>query len=489
MKRPILYLLLLLISALFISGCEFFYPRQSETIELTYDGSYRINPVFWEYYHLLGGEKLFGPAITNIFTLEGKKMQYLENGLLVYDPQDKNDAYGFSNLGEQLNIYEPPDTTGGIQDFLMINGYRIHPAFVEIYRQLGSRAVGAPLTNPQENYAQNRIEQHFQNLGFYVKLDDPNAEVHLLAYGRAVCGPLCLFEGGIENAVITTSSLKEPFAEVINRLGVSTTGALVGGPFIAPDGFEEVIFEHLALYNYHGYITARPVVLLLGYDPQLLVEPLDLPAVVFIVVDGNLGHNVLIQFDDFINQIGGYEVSGMPVSEVFEFDHEHGVIRQCFTNMCLDYYIQEQEAQVRPASLGTEYKNALYPNLNISSEDSATPTEAPSFTPRNSAQNIFQINAWESSPLVSSHEPQTLYASVFFDGTPQVDQQLTLTIFIPDAPPQTVFMPVTGSDGKTAIALAPVATSNGSLIIYEICLPLSAGVSECARESYMIWGN
>jgi len=487
MKRSILYLLLLLISALFISGCDPFFSYQSEPIEITNDGSYRINPLFWEYYHLQGGEKLFGPAITNVFSLEGKKMQYVENGLLVYNPQSK--SFSLSNLGEQLSIYEPPEKIPGIQTSFTINGYQIHSAFIELYRQLGPDVVGAPLTNPYKNLAQNRFEQHFQNLGLYFNLDNPNYEVHLLAYGRAVCGSLCLYEGGIENAIITTSSLKEPFAGVINQLGVSTTGALVGGPFIASDGFEEVIFEHMALYNYHGYIMVRPVVLLLGYDPQPLVEPINLPAVVFVVIDGNLGHNVLVQFDNFINQMGGYEISGMPVSEVFEFDHEHGVIRQCFTNMCLDYFIQEQEARVRPASLGTEYKNVLYPNLNIDSEGDTTDAEATSFTPRNSAQNIFQINAWESSPLVSSAEPQTLYASILFNGTPQAGQQLTLTIYIPDAPPQTVFMPVTGSDGKTAIALAPVATSNGSLIVYEICLPLSEGVSECARESYLIWGN
>jgi hypothetical protein len=155
--------------------------------------------------------------------------------------------------------------------------------------------------------------------------------------------------------------------------------------------------------------------------------------------------------------------------------------------MCLDYYLHEQEAPVRPAGLGTEYKNTFYPNLSITSEDAAT--EVTSLTPRNPTQNIFQINAWEASPLVSSYEPQTLYASVMFNGTPQAGQQLALTIFVPDAPPQTVFMPATGADGKTAIALAPVATSNGSLIIYEVCLPLSEGVSECARESFMIWGN
>jgi hypothetical protein len=416
-------------------------------------------------------------------------MQYVENGLLVYDPQNKEQPFSFSDLGEQLNIYEPPVITTEPQEDLVINGYRIHPVFVDLYLQLGSHVVGAPLTNPQENVAQNRIEQHFQNLGFYYRLDDLDKKVRLLAYGRAVCGGLCPYKGNIDSAFITTSSLSEPFESLRKRLGVSVTGPLVAGPFTATDGFEEVIFEHMVLYSNNGYVAARPLVLSLGYLPQPLVEPLDLPVVVFIVVEGNLGHNVLVAFNDYIIQNGGYELSGMPVSEVFEFNHELGVIRQCFTNLCLDYFPNEQEAQVRPANLGTEYKNSFYPNMDIVSVDGKSPDEAPSLSPRNSAQNIFQLNIWESSPLVLSSEPQTLYASVFFNDTPQAGQQLTLTIYVPDAPPQTVFMPATNTDGQTAIALAPVATSNGTLIIYEICMDLAEGISQCEQESFLIWGH
>jgi hypothetical protein len=126
MRRQILSLLMLLIPVLLISACGYYQPEVGQTVEPTQEGAYRINPVFWEYYHLMGGEELFGPAITNIFTYEGKKMQYVENGLLVYDPQGKWNQYSFSNLGEELGIYEPPEVVGGLRGDLIINDYLIH---------------------------------------------------------------------------------------------------------------------------------------------------------------------------------------------------------------------------------------------------------------------------------------------------------------------------------------------------------------------------
>jgi hypothetical protein len=488
MRRQILSLLILLIAIMLISACGYYQPEADRVSESTQEGAYRINPVFWEYYHLMGGEEVFGPAITNIFTYEGKKMQYVENGLLVYDPQEKWNQYSFSNLGEELGIYEPPKEVAGLAGDLIINGYLIHPAFIDLYRRLGPDVVGAPLTNPQENYTQGRIEQHFQNFGFYFRMDDPEQEVHLLAYGRAVCGSLCQFKGSIDNAIHAMSQLSEPFSGFVKRLGSSATGSLVGGPYLGEDGNEEVILENMVVYNDRGYVAPRPLVLLLGYTPQPPTEAIDNAVVVFIAVEGALGHNVLVHFDDYIIHHGGYEISGMPVSEIYEFNHEKGIIRQCFTNLCLDYYSQEPEGQVRPAQLGIEYKNMFHPELTAVAEETI-PQGGTTFTPRKSAQNLFQLKVWESSPLISSSEAQVIAAGVFFNGAPQAGQQMTLTVNIPDAAPITVSMPPTGEDGHTTIALAPVAKTNGTLITYEVCLNFSEGTSQCVQESFLIWGN
>jgi len=436
----------------------------------------------------MGGEELFGPAITNIFTYEGEKMQYVENGLLVYDPQEKWNQYSFSNLGEELGIYEPPEVVEGLRGDLIINDYLIHPAFIDLYRKLGPDVVGAPLTNPRENYTQGRVEQHFQNLGFYFQLDDPEQEAHLLAYGRAVCGSLCQFKGSLDNAIQSKTELSEPFSGFLKRLGSAATGSVVGGPYLGEDGNEEVIFEHMVVYDDLGYVALRPLVLQLGYIPQPLVEAIDNGIVVFIPVEGTLGHNVLVYFDDYIIHHGGYEISGMPVSEIYEFNHEQGIIRQCFTNLCLDYYSQESEVPVRPAQLGIDYKNMFHPEVTVVAEET-TSQDGTTFIPRKSTQNLFQLKVWESSPLISSSEAQVISAGVFFNETPQAGQQLTLTVNIPGAEPITVSMPLTGEDGRTTIALAPVATSNGTLITYEVCLNLSEEANQCVDESFLIWGN
>jgi hypothetical protein len=488
MRRQILSLLILIIPVLLISACGYYQPEVGQAVKPAQEGEYRINPVFWEFYNLMGGEELFGPAITNIFTYEGKKMQYVENGLLVYDPQEKWDQYSLSNLGEELGIYEPPAEVEGLRGDLIINDYLIHPAFIDLYRRLGPDIVGAPLTNPRENYTQGRVEEYFQNLGFYFQLDDPEQEAHLLAYGRAVCGSLCQFKGSLDNAIQTKTQLSEPFSSFLKRVGSTVTGSLVGGPYLSEDGNEEVIFENMVVYNDHGYVALRPLVLQMGYIPQPLVEAIDNSIVVFIPVEGTLGHNVLVYFNNYIIQHMGYEISGIPVSEIYEFNHEQEVIRQCFTNMCLDYYSQESEVPVRPAQLGIDYKNVFHPELTVVSEETIS-QNGTTFIPRKSIPNLFQLKVWESAPLISSSEAQVISASVFFNEIPQAGQQMTLTVNIPDTEPITVSMPPTGEDGHTTISLAPMATSNGTLVTYEVCLDLSEGEKQCVDDSFLIWGN
>jgi hypothetical protein len=215
---------------------------------------------------------------------------------------------------------------------------------------------------------------------------------------------------------------------------------------------------------------------------------IDNTMVVFIAVEGSLGHNVLVPFNEYIIHHGGYEISGMPVSEIYEINREQGIIRQCFTNLCLDYYGQEPESQVRPAQLGIEYKSRFHPELAISVEEISS-QDRTTFTSRKSTQDIFQIKVWESHPLISSSESQVITASVFFNGTPQEDQQMTLNVDIPDSPVIAVSMPPTAEDGHTTVSLAPIAMTNGTLITYEVCLELSEGAIQCVDESFLIWGN
>ena len=487
MKRKLIYIAILIIPALLISACGSDVPPSAEP---TPNGAYRIDPIFWEFYNQKGGEELLGPAITTLFTNQRNKMQYLENGLIVLDPNKKEeDQYYFAPLGEELKFFEPPNLEMAQQGGLLINGYQIHPDLVNLYIQLDPEIVGAPLTNPQINYTQNRVEQHFQNLGLYFRLDDPAKEVHLLAYGLAVCDHSCQLKGDLDSAILTKNTLSGSFQEFQNLVGASATGKLIGGPFVNDDGRDEVIFEHMVVYEENGKETPKPILQLLGYEPHPLVTPLNLPIMVFYYIEEGWGHNVLIYFDDFIMKSGGYEVSGPPITELIELDKAEGIIRQCFTNYCLDYYTNETDAQVRPVPLGIDYKNAFYPYLLLDSSGDTRTLEGQATPSPNNPQDIFQIMVWESNPLLTSADPQKISASVFFNGNPQINQQLILYIHIPHAPVQAIGFPVTTYSGLSSITLSPIVAANGTLVTYDVCLNLPEGDIQCESDNFLIWGN
>jgi hypothetical protein len=96
---------------------------------------------------------------------------------------------------------------------------------------------------------------------------------------------------------------------------------------------------------------------------------------------------------------------------------------------------------------------------------------------------------WESSPLISSSDSQTIYASVSLNGMPQAHQQLTLTISIPNALPHSIDFPETTDTGQTALTLTPIVVPNGTLISLLICLNLPEGASQCISSTFLIWGN
>jgi hypothetical protein len=91
--------------------------------------------------------------------------------------------------------------------------------------------------------------------------------------------------------------------------------------------------------------------------------------------------------------------------------------------------------------------------------------------------------------LLTSADSQTISASVFFNGNPQINQQLTLYIHIPNAPSQAIEFPVTTESGLSTITLAPIEVPIGTLVTYEVCLDLPEGDIQCASENFLIWGN
>lgn len=481
MRRTVLLSISILIVALAVTACgRVNAPLTSPTPY----GAYEIDPIFWSYFRRKGGVEEFGPVLTTLFSnSSGEKLQYLESGLLVYDPSENR--FYFAPLGLELKLGEPPESGVSRPGDLIINGYRVHPGLSGYYLDLGRDLVGAPISNPHYNYAKNRLEQHFENLGLYYQLDDPERIPHLLSYGLLACSS-CQTYPSSESARIQQPITDGLFLNYIHSNGIPTDllGDIVHGPALRIDGTTEMIFEHLALLGRDGYIIIQPIPQELGYSNGELFAEIDNPMVEFIPIQDNYGHNVLIEFHNFIQVNGGYAVSGLPTTELYPLNLETEVIRQCFTNCCLDFYPNAIEAKVRPAQLGNEY---FLRNNHIYVPTSHVDAPIDSISPRASVP--FTLHVWESTSAINSKTPQTISAMVFSQGVPQPNQNLELYIAMPDGGQKLYYLPITNENGRTGITIEPISGENGSLIQYQVCLGIEGQESICAKHSFMIWGN
>jgi hypothetical protein len=479
MRRILILSILILIVAVVATACGSF--NASPPSGNPY-GPYEIDPIFWSFFNRKGGVEVFGQVVSTLHTNSaGEKLQYLESGLLVYNPTENR--FYLSPLGLDLKLGEPTNAEMIESDDLVINGYRIHPGLSDHYLDLGRELVGAPISNPHYNYAKNRLEQHFENLGLYYKLDDPERAPHLLAYGLLHC-PNC--PGEIGSNTVTKPVEDLFFLNFIYTMNVprDLLGDLVKGPALRIDGSTEMIFEHMALLAKDGYITIQQIPADLGYSSAQLFAQIENPRLLFIPLGENQGHNVLYEFHNFILENGGYEVSGAPTTEIFTLNLETSVVRQCFTNYCLDFLPEAFEAQVRPAQLGGEYVTLHKDDFILSPEDEAPDT---STSPRTPAP--FTLHVWESHNTLNSFTPQTISATVFSHGVAQPNQNLELFIIRSDGTQQLYYLSTTNENGETGITIPPINGENGELVQYKICLPIDGREPICVKESFMIWGN
>lgn len=484
MKRVTLTVLILLWSALLASACGSVDAAPQDKAPA---GAYKVDAFFWDFYVAHGGEKVFGPAITSIFTFQGKKMQYLENGLMVYGPHGGEIRYHFASLGLELNLVQQSTPVEDDEGGLYIGPYFVPADFLPLYEQLGAAITGPPISNPTPNYSYNRIEQHFQNLGLYYRLDDPDKEVRLLEYGLAVCGSSCRMPPDLESAVANLPVIKGYFVIEMENLSAEVTGNPVTTPFTAQDGRQEVIFENLVMFAEGTNVNRRALPELVGYPPAAPINQIPDSRLIFIPINGELGHNVLLLFHEWITHNGGYTVTGMPTTEVFAVNPETGLIRQCFSFMCLDYYPASEDQSVRPAALGYEYQSRYYPQTQTGvSPQSNNPSPGQA---RGIPQSIYQLQVWARKSFIQSTQPQTIYATLLLNGSPVPGLTPTLSFSVDDGPSQAIPFPATNQNGQTEIALAPIAAANGSLVSYEVCISLPDGGSQCAQDSFLIWAN
>jgi hypothetical protein len=416
-----------------------------------------VDARFSYFYDLSGGEEVLGLPISPKFTRNSREYQYTAAALMIYDPQAAGDqSYQLSPIGVEIGIAEPPQNPG------VPGRHEIFPGFQGIYEQLGgAKVLGLPLTGVRYNPKRGGIEQYFENLGFYQLDSDPLHKIRLIAYGAWMCGDACAYEPAVEASVMLSSIVNTPFAQAVQRLSPQFTGQPLTEPYTASDGVMEQIYENVVIVaasELPGGIALRPVTAMLG-----------------VKITSDYDFDIPDIFGEYLNQHSGLELSGPPVT-AFERQGDN-ISRQCFQNLCLDYYPgSPEELQVRPVALGYLYKSNYY-HLDESAPDIS-----------DSAQQI-TIKTWEGYPIVSPDESQVIGAAVYNDYQPMEHIELALTVFMPNGSGTVHEFTSTGDNGKAFFELAPISAPHGTSIQYSVCIANDKYSELCVDGDFLIWGN
>ena len=222
-----------------------------------------------------------------------------------------------------------------------------------------------------------------------------------------------------------------------------------------------------------GGIALRPLPYYLEIRPDP-PSPAGQDAGKFIAVDGNQGFNVPDHIDEYIERNNGYDFNGNPINNYDQISND--LFRQCFENLCLDYRPSNSDGmQIRPMPLGRRYKQQYV----------SEPTN-------NGGKNSFDavtLTVWEQYPVINSTDVQEIYVMVLDSGNPLKNIDLELQVTKPDGSQHSQPFPPTDNDGQSYLEIVPIGVSNGTLIVYQVCLANIPQSSECVFDDYLIWGN
>jgi hypothetical protein len=487
-KRFFLISTIIIFTSLILQGCNMPMPAAPPAPP---DDSYTITPMLREFYSDLNGGRYLGPAISTDFEVEGSTCQYTTNVLLCMNPveTDPNKRFFLASLGRKMGITEPPNPSIEPNSPFVINGYHIYPAFMAVYDDLrGDIHIGPPLTNVKYNQEAGRIEQYFQNAGFYIRLDDPDARVELLPYGRYIC-KTCTGAKQQQPTLAVPRSTTEPsiaFSNSLDRLGgTEIFGKPLSQPYTAPDGNLEQVYEKVAVYatqEHPDIIHFRPLAVILGMHseaprPQQFSRPDNM---IFYPTQGELGYHVPVMFDSYILMHGGTDYSGQPISDpIWDMQDNEKVARQCFANYCLDYYPNAPAAaNIRLAPLGSRY---------LQQQGSAP---APGTVIPQAVAPALQLLVSELLPQPTSHDNQVLTVVVFqqANSQPAPNIEVIATLTTPTGTQHSFYSAPTNEAGTTTMVIPPLpGIKHGDMITYQVCLAATAGQPACQFESYLIW--
>ena len=468
-----------LIAGLLLTACGSGSSNASQT-------TYQISPTFRELYEKLGGEDVLGAAISKTFTRDSFECQYTVNVLICVNPQATDSSrLFFYPLANAMNIREDPSQSPAQPGSAVVDGYTIYDEFISLYTQLGAQFTGKPLTQAHINYSQQRIEQYFENVGFYRKFSDPAGSVHMLAYGAYSCLDKCNYTPLVDASILNSSraSVDQPLLAGLSEIAdTSILGAPLTQPYIASDGMEEQVYTNAVVYapaNDLSSARLRPVSKLLNIPgtepgPQKYTSR---DGMVFYSTKGNKGYHVPLVFDEFIAAHGGRDFSGNPIDEVYQYSDS--VFRQCFENYCLDYDSSTSNSnKIRLAPLGVQYVQQI------------TEAGASTAAPVNlSAANLVLNVAKMSRQIPAGGEQQIqILVTQKESQQPAPNLKAILSIKMPDGSFYTAEFPATGVDGRSALNIPAMKNvPNGTILEYSVCVKGTDGIQVCVTDSYLIW--
>jgi hypothetical protein len=438
-------------------------------------GTFPVDPLFHDFYEGMGGEETLGPAISPAKFTDSRIEQFTENSLLVYDAQQPlSSRFKLGALGIVLGVGEGGGLGDLKKDGRLINGFQVAGDFLVAYEALGgARFVGRPISETVYNTGKQRFEQYFENLGFFQL--EGQGKVHLLPYGAYACDRNCRNLQAVAAIPGRGHILPESFLHRTLELGLQLAGKPLTGLHNAGDGMLEVIFENLVLVagrDSRDQVELRPIAELLGKYTQPPVEPKSTALNTFVEIEAGLGYNVPNFFIEFLQSIGGLQVSGQPISEVYS--PEPGIYVQCYANLCLQFDLNaEQDQRLSPLLLGVEYKLREY-------------EVGRDFYACQALENI-EIKVWEGETYVAPGEPQEIHVAIFEDGKPLENYEPLLIATMPDGSQRKAYLQPSDQSGRSAIKLAPIEAPNGTLIAYQVCVFGIDQSQTCVGDNYLIW--
>jgi hypothetical protein len=434
-------------------------------------GTFEVDDQLREFYVEKGGAAVFGPAITEVTTQDYLRCQLMENARICVNTNLRGSGkYSLSPLGRQLGI--PLNNA--------VDASHIFSGFMPMINQLGSENAGQPLDVVHYNYNQGRVEQYFEKVGFAIYFNEPAGTVHLLPYGDLVCGASCSFESSMEFSPII-DLYGSPFTNALQYLGgESLAGVALTPTYQASDGYLEQVFTNIVVFasaENPDTIQLRNVPAIIGVMPSAPgSQQYDVTDnMVFIAVEGELGYHVPLPLDTYLSMHGGLEIFGNPISEITLLQ-DQGIYRQCFQNLCLDYYPSASEAyKVLPASLGQAYLNVVKPVIpggTIQPEDVI-------------------LQSSEVLPRLSSTENQTITITLTQKYTGQGIPGMGVVLILRNSDGSKISetnFPLTDTSGNASITLDALADrQNGDLLLYQACLTGNTTAPICVNGSFLLW--